>query len=488
MPVTPTLKQTSLVVAVLTVAACTSTTLPTPVASCPAQLDGTRPTRGALEVLPSDVPELALDSMRWSLHMESEAPFFTQTVLYMGGRITSTREVPLWGIGVLFEGQRDSQIVFRQLVRDFIASRPVPGFEHNAATLIPLHRVLPDRPVPVSLGATNVGRDVPRGWGCPTRARLVREMELAKHLGLVERFARDSARLLAERRAERGVLAPIEILIDTLLATNYARSAVVGVAVNTTDRTIRNAAVWIAVNRSPTDGGPDTLSFPLGDVAPHALVSFGGGAVMKVDARPGRGVWLDDDDGPRVTAMYQNTVSIYRRANNGQIPRSLIANDERQTSYLYPWNPARFDLDSVLATRRIVFALLHGATAESERAEVAIVLGKVLYRRRAHGVVYADSSRALMAEMDSVLAGARAIQSVPMIPPPGMRPLSDEEVAQRGLQPGAGEDVLVSQGNGGWMRRVKFPAGHPPAALQRLFDALTQIERRSASRAGVSSQ
>ena len=63
--------------------------------------------------------------------------------------------------------------------------------------------------------------------------------------------------------------------------------------------------------------------------------------------------------------------------------------------------------------------------------------------------------------------------------------MSPEDTAMLVLQPGAGEDVLVFQSAGGSMRRLKFPAGQPPAESKALFDALMRIERRSEARARV---
>jgi hypothetical protein len=429
------------------------------------------------------VPDLALDSMHWEVNTYV-AEFGThRTSLYMGGRITSTREVPLWGIGVLFETQRDSQIAYRRLVNDFSIMRPVPGFEQNAATVVQLHRVLPERPVPVWASENNAGTQPPPGWGCPLRARLVREMDLATHIGLVERVASDSGNLLAARRVSRGgALDAVEILADTLVDLWPWDGTLVGVAANTTERTLRNVAVWVAIDRPTNSGGSDTLAFTLGDMPPHALVSFGGGRLSLRDPRVARGAWVGEQPGPRVTAAHRNSVRVYRGARNGEIFPSVIARDEQQSSEFYDGSPATFDVADALARGRYVVGLVHGASAAAERADLLIVQSKILYRRRSGGVIWADSARLSSADMDSLHAGERALGNAGM---PGLSPdgqVAAEDSVLAGIRPRDGEDVLVMKSPIGPIRRLRFPAGAPPKVAKPLFAVLSRLEQQLAAR------
>ncbi len=143
-----------------------------PVAACPALADGTHPSGGPLEVLPSEVPDVQLDSMRWAAHTGREpGAFDTWIGVYAVGRMVSTKEASLVGVGVLIEGMRDDVVVHRMIDSSFHELRGAPGipFEY-----IDRETVRPDRPVPVGVGEKASGDSPPARWGCPARARIVR--------------------------------------------------------------------------------------------------------------------------------------------------------------------------------------------------------------------------------------------------------------------------------------------------------------------------
>src|SRR5215831_19472379 len=146
----------------------------TPVTACSVGADGKHPSGGPLLVLPSEVPGVELDSMRWSVHTGHEGEEFgTWTSVSAGGRMVSTREVSLVGVGVLFEGMRDDVVVHRMIDSSFYDVRRDPRFP-QAGTIITRETVRPDRPVRVGAGEKDLNHSPPSRWGCPTRARIVR--------------------------------------------------------------------------------------------------------------------------------------------------------------------------------------------------------------------------------------------------------------------------------------------------------------------------
>jgi hypothetical protein len=146
----------------------------TPVAACPALADGTHPSSGPLQVLTSEVPDVQLDSMRWYVHTGHEGEEFgTWTSLSALGRIVSTKETSLVGVGVLVEGMRDTVVVHRMIDSSFYDVRPLP-WSSQAYTTIGRETVRPDRPVQVRAGEKDLSHSPPIRWGCPTRARIIR--------------------------------------------------------------------------------------------------------------------------------------------------------------------------------------------------------------------------------------------------------------------------------------------------------------------------
>src|SRR5262249_22664107 len=134
----------------------------------------TYPSGGPLEVLPSEVPDVQLDSMRWYVHTGHEGEEFgTWTSLSALGRIVSAKEASLVGVGVLIEGLRDTVVVHRMFDSSFYDARRVP-WSSQAYTMITREVVRPDRPVAVHALEKNLGDSPPARWGCPTRARIIR--------------------------------------------------------------------------------------------------------------------------------------------------------------------------------------------------------------------------------------------------------------------------------------------------------------------------
>ena len=145
-----------------------------PVAACPPLADGTHPSNGALEVQPSEVPDVQLDSMRWYVHTGHEGEEFgTWTSVSAVGRIVSTKETSLVGVGVLVEGMRNGAVVHRMIDSSFYDVRPLP-WSSQAYMTIARETVRPDRPVRVRAGEKDLSSSPPARWGCPTRARIVR--------------------------------------------------------------------------------------------------------------------------------------------------------------------------------------------------------------------------------------------------------------------------------------------------------------------------
>ena len=143
-----------------------------PVAACPALADGTHPSTGPLEVLPSEVPGVQLDSMSWAVHTGRDPEAFDTWIgMSAVGRMVSTKEVSLVGVGVLIEGMRDDVVVHGMIDSSFRELRQVPGIP---AEYIDRETVRPDRPVPVGVGEKASGDSPPERWGCPARARIVR--------------------------------------------------------------------------------------------------------------------------------------------------------------------------------------------------------------------------------------------------------------------------------------------------------------------------
>jgi hypothetical protein len=145
-----------------------------PVTACPALADGTHPSSGPLQVMPSEVPDVLLDSMRWYVHTGHEGEEFgTWTSVGAVGRIVSTRETSLVGVGVLIEGMRDTVVVHRMIDSSFYDVRQLP-WSSQAYMTTGRETVRPDRPVQVRALEKDLSDSPPLRWGCPTRARVVR--------------------------------------------------------------------------------------------------------------------------------------------------------------------------------------------------------------------------------------------------------------------------------------------------------------------------
>ena len=146
----------------------------TPVSACPVGPDGKHPSSGRLVVLPSEVPDVQLDSMRWHVHTGHEGEEFgTWTSVTAEGRIVSTKETSLVGVGVLVEGMRNTVVVHRMIDSIFIDVRQDPLFSQSGE-VITRETVRPDRPVSVGVQDKELTDTPPSQWGCPTRARIVR--------------------------------------------------------------------------------------------------------------------------------------------------------------------------------------------------------------------------------------------------------------------------------------------------------------------------
>src|SRR5689334_22925190 len=120
-----------------------------PVMACTRSADGRYPADGPLEVLPSEVPGISLDSMQWRVRMSDRGWLLGKsTSLVLSGRIVATEAVSLSGVGVLFEGIRDSAVVYRKTVKRFYEERRDPVFD-QVGHLIVLRLARPEHPVPV---------------------------------------------------------------------------------------------------------------------------------------------------------------------------------------------------------------------------------------------------------------------------------------------------------------------------------------------------
>ena len=145
-----------------------------PVAACPALADGRHPSSGPLEVMPSAVPDVQLDSMQWAVHTGRDPEAFDTWIgMSAVGRIVSTKDVSLIGVGVLVEGMRDGVVVHRMIDSSFREIRRTQGI-NSVNEYIARETVRPDRPVPVGVGERAPGDSPPARWGCPVRARIVR--------------------------------------------------------------------------------------------------------------------------------------------------------------------------------------------------------------------------------------------------------------------------------------------------------------------------
>lgn len=145
-----------------------------PVAACAALADGSHPSSGPLEVLPSEVPGVQLDSMRWDVHTGRDPEAFDTWIgVSAVGRMVSTKEASLVGVGVLVEGMRDDVVVHRMIDSSFRELRRTPG-PFSVYEYVARETVRPDRPVPVGAADRAAGTSPPARWGCPSRARIVR--------------------------------------------------------------------------------------------------------------------------------------------------------------------------------------------------------------------------------------------------------------------------------------------------------------------------
>jgi hypothetical protein len=307
-------------------AGCDTSDYPVPLRTCPSGADGQPPSSGPIRVLPSGVAGLTLDSMRWDVR-EAWVDFGHQTTLDYRGRVVATRETPLWGVGVLYQWTKGSRPEYEHLGASFVFLKDSAG----SGTLVEFHRARPERPAPIRDFRLAGGMRPPSSWGCPATARLIRIMDAPDYLGLTAAVARDSAERLAALRARASKGERLAILTDTLvrfpeddgLTTPWLFA---GVAVNLTGDTLHDAAVWYAIDFSAIRGGPDTVVYMLGTVAPHALAPFAGGPIEPGDDRSVHGAWVGAAGVAGLTEAFDHRLSRFRYRHG--VPPSVVPEDE----------------------------------------------------------------------------------------------------------------------------------------------------------------
>jgi len=462
--------------------------------ACARSPNGDFPSEGPIRVFPSEVPELTLDSARWSTRKVQMGLGSSALSLAIEGRILASREIPLGSVAVLFESRRDSVTALRLIETRFSTVRPDVLYKLGRSEQVYFLRAMPSRPAPVQfaeiINLTMAPFNRASDLGCPAQLRIVRQMNLPIYLGLVARVARDSATLLARLRARPGeALRPIEILFDSAVATSHPSGGAslgldrvsVGVAVNTTGQELHGVAVALIQSFGPGRG--DTLVFPVGDVAPHALIPFGGPTAFVPGER--RIGWTDADTAPRVGPEYSYRMSAYRRRGNGTLPADLRATDEMPSSDSYAWSPTDFDLDTAMARgTRGVYALLR--PPGGDHADLVVIGSKALYRRVSGGQITGDSIRLTYEEWRALDDRAKVASRIAPIVPQSQSSTSTDSMALH-ARSAAGEEVMALRLNTETARReplrvVRFASGQPPAPLDPIYKALLEIEKRFRSR------
>jgi len=165
----------------------------TPVQACRPRADGTRPSTGTLEVLPSEIDGATLDSMQWQSHTGHEGQEFgTCTSLSASGQIVSTREVSLVGAAVRFEFVNGSTVVRTLTDSSFWRARQIAP---PVGTTDALETVRPNRHVRTLVSLLELGDKPSVVWDVP---RVRASSEPLRENGSRER--RCSCRRKNERR------------------------------------------------------------------------------------------------------------------------------------------------------------------------------------------------------------------------------------------------------------------------------------------------
>ncbi|MFL5607835.1 MAG: hypothetical protein ACJ8AD_15395 [Gemmatimonadaceae bacterium] len=266
---------------VLLLTACVSVATHTPgVTACltSGSPESNAPSRGALAIIPSQVPGVEIDSATWSTYAETMDLSAVERLTYVA-HLRATRDVWVDEVALLYEtpGARSTA----GGLDDFGDATPRYVYQRGGAFLRP---GTPRRAmVFVSLqNGSRIGLTSALRY-CPRSVRLIPQRDLALHLQPLVAEARQRAWVI-EAHSQDTV--PLVVVADTLVELAYAWSVVTGAALNTTDTTLHHMVVAFVLQKlsnkyatvsAADSAGRDTLEYYLDSIPPHALVGFAGG-------------------------------------------------------------------------------------------------------------------------------------------------------------------------------------------------------------------
>jgi hypothetical protein len=271
------------------------------------------PSGGELQILPSEVPGVAITSASWQVGGEKTdgAPI---EYLDLVTTLRAERAVPQDEIALVYDTPGPHAVVDYDLLEkgaqsyDLDPAKPLLKAGDSIT-------VLKGRQLQSSY---YIGQNSALSY-CPHTVRAVRRSALALALTPdLQTPKGQTSRLHAPHPSS-----PLVIVMDSALKGGL----VVGVALNTADTTLKDMVVGLAytpdtVAHTEVDSTrtADTLEYHIGDVAPHAVATFAGGWLEGGDRVIARLAYHSTDVGERMIAGARNM----NRASHA--PRKSAAN------------------------------------------------------------------------------------------------------------------------------------------------------------------
>lgn len=255
---------------------------------------------GELEVLPSLVPGLEVDSAGWRTDAHS-VDLSTETLLILASRIRVTRDIAFDSLALVY-GTKGPRIANHVAIADPDLSSPLytspdpdlvedrDGTQLKADTLLRTERIY----------FLNDGTK-PRIDVCPATVRLVPRHAMALHMfpGRFEQLAREDTTPSESNGA--GVPTSLKVIWDSAVSRSFTTPMPLGVVRNHSDSSITGAVAALVLHKAkprpglassaPADS-VDTLEYILPTVPPRGVVGFSGGSFEYLDSIVDRPTYL----------------------------------------------------------------------------------------------------------------------------------------------------------------------------------------------------
>lgn len=256
-------------------------------------VDGAASAGEQLPILQSEVPGLAIDSSSWVTHSYT-FDMGAATDIVLSTTLRTTAAVALDSVALVYTFRHPRSGDTTRVVNvAFWPPSNTPISEFLSVVDSRTHLRLPaDTSIGVAFShEVQSGSRAPGKLTavCPISVQAVRRRDLVRHLWprLLDRD--NLQRLIAEQRATDDS-GPVLFVLDTLIPLRMPFWLVAGIVVNTADTAsgpitaglVIDTTVGYVAGRTipPSWSNADTLEYPIGPLAPNAVVPFSGGQVM----------------------------------------------------------------------------------------------------------------------------------------------------------------------------------------------------------------